>query len=269
MIIDFHTHVFPERIAAATVERLSLGGKVPYYSDGTTEGLLEKMADAGIDISVNLPVLTKPSQFESVTAFAKALNEREYENERIISFGGIHPDEENVEERLTHLKKQGFLGIKLHPDYQHTFFDDEKFVRILASAKKLDLITLTHTGYDPAYEGEEMKCTPKRILNLLDKIGGYDKLILAHLGCNMLFDDVYATLAGENVYFDTSYILHDASEEIFKKILEKHGEDRTLFASDSPWRDAKCEVAVVKGYNLGKDTEEKIFSGNAKKLLGI
>lgn len=269
MIIDFHTHLFPDKIARATVDALAKRGGIKAYSDGTLDGLLSALSDAGVDIAVNLPVLTKPSHFESVLSFAKGLCEREYNGPRIISFAGAHPDMENAEEKLKSVKDAGFLGIKLHPDYQGTFFDDPRYVKIIECAKSLDLIVLTHAGFDFAYPGEPIKCTPKRVLRLLDKIGGYSKLVLAHIGGNELADEVYAELAGEDVYFDTAYSLHGVSEGMFKKILFKHGDERILFATDSPWRNVKEEVGIIKGYALGEEAERRIFSENAIKLLGI
>ena len=40
MIIDFHTHSFPDQIAAAAIERLSRQGNLTPFSNGTPGGLL-------------------------------------------------------------------------------------------------------------------------------------------------------------------------------------------------------------------------------------
>ena len=269
MVIDFHTHIFPDKIAGATINALSKSANIPPHSDGTKSGLYNSMAKGGIDISVNLPVLTKATQFDSIFKFGLMLNGEKATQGRIISFAGFHPDIEDYEEKLIQVKENGFLGIKLHPDYQGTFFDDPRYINILKVAKKLDLITVTHAGLDGAFIGQEIKCTPKRVLNLLDKLGGYDKLVLAHLGGNELFDDVYTSLAGECVYFDTSYVLPFLTQEQFEKMLQKHGEDNILFATDSPWQSQGEMVNIIKSYNLGKEAEEKILSLNAKKLLKI
>ena len=273
MIIDFHTHVFPEKIAAATVSALEKSGNTPAFSDGTVKGLTEQMKSAGVDISVNLPVLTKPTQFDSILKFAVSLNET-YKaipdgEPKIISFAGMHPDIEDYEEKLRQVKESGILGIKIHPDYQCTFFDDERYVRILAEAKRLGLITVTHAGLDGAYVGQPIKCTPKRVLKLLDKIGGYDKLVLAHLGGHRLYSKAYRKLAGKDVYFDTAYILRYKKEKEFKKMVKKHGDDRILFATDSPWRSLVTDTEILKGFSLGEKTEKRIFSENARELLKI
>ena len=267
MIIDFHTHIFPDKIAGATISALSKSAGIPPHASGTKDGLYESMEKNGIDISVNLPVLTKPTQFDSIFKFGTALNE-EASRGHIISFCGFHPHIENYEQRLKEIKDGGFLGIKIHPDYQGTFFDDERYVRILECAKSLDLITVTHAGLDGAFIGEEIKCTPCRVLRLLDKIGGYEKLVLAHLGGNELFEDVYNSLAGENVYFDTSYVLPFLSQSQVEKLIERHTEDKILFATDSPWQNQKEMVDIIKSYKWGKETENKIFCENAKKLIG-
>lgn len=269
MLIDFHTHVFPDKIAVPAVDLLAKRGGIPPYSDGTVSGLLSRLSSAGVDIAVNLPVLTRPEQFASTLRFANEINEKSYTGARIISFAGVHPDMEDIEGTIESIKNAGILGIKIHPDYQGVFFDDERYVKILSLAKEAGLITVTHAGFDVAYPDEEIKCTPKRVLRLLDKIGGYPKLVLAHLGANTLFDDVYSSLAGEDVYFDTSYVLHDISEDMFLKILSKHGTDRILFATDSPWRDIACEVEIIKRYKLGAEIEDKLFSGNAMRLLNL
>ena len=74
MIIDFHTHVFPDRIAKKTIAHLSEKGGIPPFSDGTCEGLLSRISAAGVDVAVTLPVLTSPTQFDSVNRFASELN---------------------------------------------------------------------------------------------------------------------------------------------------------------------------------------------------
>ena len=81
--------------------------------------------------------------------------------------------------------------------------------------------------------------------------------------------EVLETLADENVYLDTAYVLRFTDKEYMKKLLLRHGEDRILFASDSPWSDIKTDVEILKSFSLGKDAEEKIFCENAKALLGI
>ena len=130
MIIDFHTHVFPDKIAKRTIDLLSEKGSMTPYSDGTVDGLIAEMEKAGVDVSVTLPVMTSPTQFDSINRYAAEINEIFCDKERrLISFAGIHPLCEDIDEKMCFIKKSGFLGVKIHPDYQGTYIDDEGYVK--------------------------------------------------------------------------------------------------------------------------------------------
>ena len=67
MIIDFHTHMFPDKIAARTIDFLSkTGGDMNPFTDGTWKGLKESTKQAGIDHSIVLPIATRPGQFHTI-----------------------------------------------------------------------------------------------------------------------------------------------------------------------------------------------------------
>lgn len=269
MKIDFHTHIFPDKIANRTIELLAEKGGITPFSDGTLKGLLCAMEKADVNISVNLPVVTNPSQFDSVNKFASEINIRfKNEKQRIISFAGIHPQCDEIDKKMAFIAKSGFLGIKIHPDYQQTYINDLGYEKILRCAKEYDLIVITHSGVDVGFKDQPIRCTPDRVLDLLSRVK-HDKLVLAHMGANYMFDEVYNKLCEEDVYFDTAYILQIISEEKFKKILNRHGEDKILFASDSPWGDMENSLHTLRSFKLSKETENKIIFENAAKLLGI
>ena len=73
------------------------------------DGLLSAMEKATADLSVCLPVMTKPTQFDSLNRFAIEINERfNGQKKGIISFGGIHPLCDNIPEKMKFLKDNGF-----------------------------------------------------------------------------------------------------------------------------------------------------------------
>lgn len=264
MIIDFHTHVFPDKIAGKTLDLLAAKANISYFSNGTVDGLLEKSSAAGVDVSVVLPVLTKPEQFDSVNRFAKQINDNY--GGKLISFAGIHPACEDIPEKMNFIKNNGFKGVKIHPDYQGTYIDDDGYIEILRCAKDLDLTVVTHAGVDDGYVGEPLKCSPELLLKVINKVK-HKKFVLAHFGGNKCFDGVYELLAGLNVYFDTAYVLKNLSRDNFVKMIKKHGANKVLFATDSPWSDISGDVEILKSFDLGKDTEEKILYKNALELL--
>ena len=95
MIIDFHTHIFPDAIAGRSIEVLKNGmlrasGRVyPEHSDGTLAGLKRLMDATGVDISVVLPIATREKQTESINQFAYKVTAEN--NGKVISFGSLFP----------------------------------------------------------------------------------------------------------------------------------------------------------------------------------
>ena len=276
MIIDFHTHVYPDAMAERIMAALGSVPGVQAHTDGTLNGLLNSMAASGVDRSVILPVNTRKGQFDSVTKFAKHINDT-YDN--VISFGGIHPDDDDIEEKLAYLKANGFKGIKIHPDYTETFIDDSRYINIITAAQRIGFIVITHAGKDPAYP--IIHCPPDRGRRMLDKVygaTGFTKpfFVFAHLGGNRLLSDVEKYLVGQNCYIDISCSFSDlgnfsdAHDEDVVRVIKNHGADKILFATDSPWNDQKAYIERFKSLKGLTDNEkELIFSKNAEALLGI
>jgi len=265
MIIDFHTHTFPDKIADKTIEYLAAKADVPYFRRGTAGALVESMQKAGIDYSVVLPVATAPRQVEGINRFAVENNGKD----GLICFGGIHPDCENTAEILDGLKNAGIKGIKLHPDYQQCYFDDDRMLNIMRQAAERDMLVLTHAGKDYGFRDETF-CTPDRVLNALKKLGSVieNKLILAHLGGVDYPDEVLEKLCGLPVYLDTSFVLPYYPDKS-KMIIGKHGYERILFATDSPWGDQVQFVEIIGNMGFSEEITEMIFSGNARRILNM
>lgn len=268
MIVDFHTHIFPEKIAAGTIEKLENTAHIKAFTDGREESLMASMKEAGVDVSIVLPVVTRPEQFNTVNEFAAQLNEKyQAKQNRLLSFGGIHPDTLDFKRELRIIKHLGLQGIKLHPDYQNTYFDDIKYMRILDYATELGLITVVHAGVDIGFP-DHVRCTTERIHRVIEEVAP-EKMVLAHYGAFGLWEDVEETIAGENVYLDTSYIFEFIEDATFLRILEKHGEDKVLFATDSPWSGQKESLAQLGRLVTDKNALNKILGENAEKLLSL
>lgn len=263
MIIDFHTHIFPDKIAARSIEALSKVSGIKAATDGTLNGLLASMDRSGVNLSVIMPVVTKPSQFESVNTFAAQVNEQ-YAG-RLLSFGGIHPDSEDYKAELNRIKELGLPGIKLHPDYQGVMIDDARYMNIIEYANELGLIILVHAGVDIGLP-EPVHCPPEKARKVLDALKP-QKLVLAHMGGWKQWDAVYEYLAGEQVYLDTAFSFDYMEQEMFMKLWEKHDKDKILFATDSPWSDARRDIEVINSLPLSEEEKVAIFYGNAGKLL--
>ena len=280
MIIDMHTHIFPEKIAVGVIDKLSRKAKIAAFTDGTLNGLKSSMDAAQIDLSVILPVATNTSQVEKINSAAAALNEEHF-SDGIISFGCIHPDFTNYREEIGRVKNRGLKGIKIHPVYQDTNLDDTKYMRILYRAAELDLIVVTHAGLDIGFPGS-VKCSPQMAKKVVEEVGDF-KFVLAHMGVWRNWDDVLKLLADTKVFIDTAFstgkivprsYFHWAEDDLkmlnaaqFMKFVKIFGAERILFGTDSPWSSARTSIDFIKNLPLDDDDKAKILGGNAQRLL--
>lgn len=267
-MIDFHTHIFPDKIASATLDHLSDKGGIPYHTDGTAAGLSESMKKAGVDLSINLPVMTSPAQVHKVND--SLLRNREAQRKSgILSFAGIHPDSADYREELSLRKEQGFAGIKLHPAYQGCDLDDDRFLRIIDCACSLDLIVLTHAGLDIGFP-EHNYADVRMILHVIETLHPVH-FVLAHMGGWNGWDDVERDLAGADVYFDTAFSIgkHGMSGDDFCRLCRKHGIRKILFGSDSPWADQASYTEQIQKMPLSDCERHAVFDENAKILLNF
>ncbi len=264
MIIDFHVHAFPDALAAKALPLLSKcsGGVKPNY-DATISGLESYLAKNNVDYAVVLNIATNPHQERKVNDFAISLLEKK----NIIPFGSVHPDSPNALSELERLAKAGIRGVKLHPDYQHFFVDDEKMFPIYKKIAELGFITVFHAGVDIGYP-KPVHCTPERLLRVLDLFDDAP-VVAAHFGGWLLWDSVLEDLCGTQVYLDTAFSSGKMPPDYAKELIKAHGADKVLLGSDMPWSDTLDEVRFVQSLDLSAEDEEKILSNNAKRLLNI
>ncbi len=267
-IIDFHTHCFPDFLAEKAINALkknpnrakSRGYHKAYY-DGTIKGLSDSMDKAGITKSVIQTIATTPDQTENILKWALQIK-----NDRFEPFISIHQDYLNYMELLKKAKDNNIKGIKVHPHYQDFLIDDEKLYPLYEAFCKYRFIILFHSGNDSGFPGQD-NASPLRVKKVIQKFPEM-RMVLAHCGAYQNWDEVYDLLAGEDVYFENSFVLKEAGEEVFLKILNKHSEDKILFGTDSPWADQKEGVDLLEQVNISDEVKKKIFYKNYYKLLG-
>ncbi len=282
MIIDFHTHTFPAKIAAHAISSIAMKAATHPYLDGTQESLRASMAEAGVDKSVLLSVATNPLKVSNMNDLQLAQLEKG--DPAFIPFGCCHPLCPQWKEELARLSAAGIPGIKLHPQYQGVAIDDPANLRILEKCGELGLIALIHSGREPAYPALHSS-HPHQVRNAVKQVGPV-KLVAAHMRALAECPEgaaVYADLP--NIYVDTSFSLrHLTSGErgyytqenmavldgaAFVRLVRDLGADRVLFATDSPWQDQKQSVSGIRALPLTDEEKALIFYGNAQRLLNI
>ena len=263
MIIDFHTHMFPDKLAERTIVKLSEAADIKNHTNGTLLGTLQKMKECGVSKSVVCNIATNEKQTGNVNKFAVEINK----NPEIISFGSVHPDCDFVY-FLDFLRDNGIKGIKLHPDYQQFFIDDKKMQKVYENILKRDFVLIFHTGIDDGVEGPT-HASPERIKNTLGTFRS-EKVVFAHMGGFRMWDDVTEKLIGEDIYFDTSCTAGYMPPEKTEQLIIAHGTDKILFASDLPWTDPAEGIREIEQMkHLNSEEKMDIFFRNAEKLLNI
>ena len=264
-IIDFHTHCFPEKIAEKALASLShcSGDALPFHK-GTAESLLKQALSGGADGAVVLNIATNPRQQASVNNFAIETNNR-FPN--LFAFGSIHPESPDALDELVRIHEAGLLGVKLHPDYQHFYVDEERMLPIYEKIASLGLITVFHAGVDIGYP-DPVHCTPERLAYILPAFGNAP-VVAAHMGGYLCWKDVLRFLAGKALYFDTAFSFSRMPPAWAREIIRTHGTEKILLGSDMPWSATGHEIRFVKSLSLLPEETDAILGGNACRLLHV
>ena len=256
-IIDFHAHIYPNRIAEkATLATGSFYHITPAYN-GTATALLSVGKDAGISHFVLLPVATKPEQVRHSNQF---ILEQINTHKEFYGFGTIHPDDINVMEEVNFILEAGLLGIKLHPDTQQFNTDDRRLYEVFDYIQG-KIPVLIHCG-DKRFDYSH----PRRLKKVIQDFP-HLQIIAAHLGGWSLFDEAFELLRNTDCFLDISSTMMFLAPEQVTKYIRGYGAERILFGTDFPLWNPQEEVCRFNRLNLTAAEYEKIAFQNALGIL--
>jgi predicted TIM-barrel fold metal-dependent hydrolase len=263
-IIDIHAHIYPESIAKKAVKNIGLFYSIDMDCDGTSDVLIESGKKINVKNYVVHSAATVPQQVSNINKFILAESQKHPE---FIPFGTLHADlsKEEIETEVDFLLKNGFKGIKIHPDFQKFDIDGEnsyKMYKILDGA----LPILFHVG-DKRYDYS----APKRLYKTC-KDFPKQKFIGAHFGGYSKWDEVkiYDDIMHlDNLYFDTSSSLDFLDKDLAKSLINRFGSHKFFWGSDFPMWTHCEELNRFLSLNLSDKDNEKILSLNAKEFLNI
>ena len=261
-IIDFHTHAFPDALAERAMAQLTDNSGVTAYLDGKVSSLLRSMDEVGIDQSVLCSIATRFEHFGPIMKWSKA-----NASDRLIPFPSVHPRDPAALERLKIVREEGFVGVKLHPQYQEFTVDEAALDPFYARVVELGLIVLVHCGFDPAFPRDRI-ASGDRVAAVYRRHPGI-KFIAAHLGAWDDWDLVREHLLGQPVYMDTSMSIDMMSPAEAEHFLTHHPAEYILFGSDSPWGNPTEPLERLASLNIDESLKEQIRYENARRLLGM
>ncbi len=261
-VVDFHTHAFPEKVAERAVSALTELYHLDPVATPTIPGLIAHMDAAGVDVSVVLPVATRPDQVVSINDWAAVSS-----SERIVCFGALHPDLPDPTAEIDRMVGLGLKGLKFQPQFQH-FSPDEERMWPIYEALEGRLVVVFHSGEDimaiPHIYARPATLT--RVHRRFPRL----TMVAAHLGGYRTWEEAREHVIGEDLYVETSYCPEgELPDAAFQAMVEAHGTDRVLFGTDFPWGDARTDVARLCRVDLTQEQVEAVAWKNASALLGL
>lgn len=255
-IIDFHNHIFPEKIAEKAVTNLEHFYDLGVACKGTPEDLSKGMEKAGIHTAVALATATRADQVSGINRWLGGLI-----SEKLVGFGALHPDAQDLDGEISEIERLGLKGVKLHPDFQEV-----PISKMYPIFERLEgrLPVLIHMG-----DFRTEFSSPKQLSKVLDT---FPKLTVigAHMGGWSEWEEASHCLYGrENLYLDTSSTLPFLKPETVAGYIRAHGAHRVLFGTDYPmWRHDE-ELERFGKLPLTEKERQMILYENAAKLLGL
>ena len=262
LIIDAHTHIFPDEIARQILETTARNFKIKTYGAGTAADLISQMDKHGIRYAVVHMVAPTPASVKETNSWLIRLKE-----ERLIKFGTLHPRLKNLPQEIDRLKDHNINGVKLQPDVQTFTVDDRPVTYPLYEAlAKKNMAVMFHVGGEPQ-PAPHNRSKPDMILRVAKDFPEL-KIIAAHLGGLNMWDAVDELLAGiENVFMETSLTYENIVPELAKKIIKKHGHNKIFFGTDYPFAPIGKSVKIAKAVPFLSENEKKDIFGSMPSVF--
>ena len=259
-IIDFHTHIYPHKIAEKAVSSVSDFYSLKMDGKGFAEDLLGQGGKYDISNFVVCSVAITPAHVETINNYIASECEAHKE---FYGFGTMHADYRDKIAEAERLMSLGLKGIKIHPDTQEFNMDDQKMFELYDYLQQNDIPILIHCG-DYRYDYSH----PRRLKNILQLFPNLT-VIGAHFGGWSLFDLAYEYLRNEKCYLDTSSSFSMLGLERAKELIRLYGAERMVFGTDFPMWNTEQELDNFMALGLNNDENELILYKNAQRILKI
>lgn len=266
MIIDFHTHIYPQAVAAKIFPTAKKKLKVEVPGSGAPEDLCRMMQAGDVSRSVLLPLAKGCNDVPGLNDWILSVAR---EKRELTAFGAVHPFMDELEAELDRLAARGVRGVKIMPLLQQVYPDDPECDRFYEGLIERDMILVAHAGRDPL-DRPEVFGTPERFSSAIQSYPDL-KVVLAHLGGLRMWDDVRRHLLSLEgaVYFDTAYVSFYMGTQEMGDLIREIGPERVIFGSDYPWEKPGRAAEIIRGLGLSAPEEEAIFFKNAAGLLDM
>ncbi len=268
--VDVHTHIWPDRIAEATLESMTRSLGLEAIAPNTIAGIKAHMTASGVDKSIVLGVVERADQVRRANDWLIGI-----QDEQLVPFGAMHPDLEDKGAEIARLRESGLKGIKLHPMINGFYPDDPKMFPVYEEMGE-SMVLEIHCGRLPHFgehqtEHQPVFAAPERIMNVVRQFPKL-RVIALHLGGFYMLDEAERELIGrENILIDTTWppSLRELTPQTLTSIINKHGAQKVCFGTDFPLVSQSSEAEYIQSLPLPDSTKEGILGENARQFIGL
>ena len=279
MILDGHTHVFPEEVCRrredyfADEPAFRLLYESPKSRLVTPPEMVGAMEEAGVEAAV---VMGFPWRREALwrrqhEVILEAM--RRYPR-TLIGFCAVHILEPGAAREVERCLAAGFKGVGELAWYEADLGDDLTAalapIAELCAHYRVPLLVHTNDPVGAVYPGKAALSLPA-LYNAIKAFPNVD-WILAHWGGGLPF---YGLMKKEGpqvlsrVYFDTAASPYLYRPQIYRLVAEMVGPEKIIFGSDSPLLPVSRYLKEMDDAGLPEDWREMILGGNLARLLGL
>ena len=278
VIIDFHTHIFPDEVRASREVFLERDAwfqtlyEDPKRKLASAEDVVRSMEAAGVDRTVvfgfpwregKLCAANNDYLIDAVRRFP----------DKLIGFACVQPLDARDAQELARCLDAGLMGLgELGPDGQRFDIEDKRILQ--ASAEVLmqydrPLVTHTSEPMGHAYAGKG-QTFPWKLLKLARNFPEL-KIVMSHWGGGLPFYELMPEVGDDlrNVYYDSAASTYLYRFDIFPVAARIVGADRILWGTDYPLLSQAKMLQRVRESGLEADELEAVLGGNAARLLRL
>ncbi|MFA5110296.1 MAG: amidohydrolase family protein [Desulfobaccales bacterium] len=278
MILDGHTHVFPEEVCRHREDYFSdePAFRLLYDSPKSKlvgpEEMVGAMAEAGVEAAV---VMGFPWRQEKLwrRQHEVILEAMRRFPRQLLGFCAVHVLSPDAPREVGRCRAAGFKGVGELAWYEADLGEDLTAVLApiaeLCQHYRVPLLLHTNDPLGPRYPGKGALSLPA----LYEAIKAFPEVdwILAHWGGGLPFYGLMKKEGPEvlrRVYFDTAASPYLYRPQIYRLAAEMVGPEKIIFGSDYPLLPVSRYLKELDEANLPEDWREMILGGNLAKLMG-
>ena len=237
-IIDFHTHIMPDKRTAggmrwlrnmAAADPNGLFRETAVDVDLTSDKARSMLIDAGVDYYFNMFFPIKEGSTDEVNRWNYGLS---LQDPRCIPFVSLLPGDADKTGILDQaFNENGFLGLKLHPYVQNISAVDPRLYEVYDYLQAVARPALIHTGFEDMYRTDSNQDGLRTLLQQFPRL----TLVIPHL-CYPDVDAAFRFLEEyPRTYLDATNALWcfklTPPKDIWWDMIERHSE-RMVFGTD-------------------------------------